>query len=90
MLPELLITAIVFINGIVIGSFLNVISNSLRIREFVLTRKIRIQRDTDEMTGLKNKGSLTREINEFLADNTTKKGLLFILSYPLDIRCPRS
>ena len=63
----------------VIGCFLNVIANSLRIREFVLTRRIRIQRDTDEMTGLRNKGSLTREINEFLADNSTEKGLLFVL-----------
>lgn len=63
----------------VVGSFLNVIANSLRIREFVLTRKIRIQKDTDEMTGLKNKGSLTREINEYLADSSTDKGLLFIL-----------
>ncbi len=63
----------------VIGCFLNVIANSLRIREFVLTRKIRIQRDTDEMTGLRNKGSLTREINAFLEDGATDKGLLFVL-----------
>ena len=63
----------------VVGSFLNIISNALRIREFVLTRQIRIQKDTDEMTGLRNKGSLTREINEYLADETTDKGLLLIL-----------
>lgn len=63
----------------VIGCILNVIANSLRIREFVLTRKIRIQRDTDEMTGLRNKGSLTKEINEFLEDKSTEKGLLFVL-----------
>ncbi len=63
----------------VIGCFLNVIANSLRIREFVLTRRIRTQRDTDEMTGLRNKGSLTREINEFLEDKSTDKGLLFVL-----------
>ena len=71
-----------FVNVIIftaVGSFLNVIANSLRIREFVLTRKIRIQRDMDEMTGLRNKGSLTREINEFLEDNATDKGLLFVL-----------
>ena len=35
----------------VVGCFLNVISNSLRIKEFVLTRQMRIQKDTDEMTG---------------------------------------
>lgn len=63
----------------VVGSFLNIIANSLRIREFVLTRQIRIQKDTDEMTGLRNKGSLTGEINEYLADSSTDKGLLFIL-----------
>ena len=71
-----LVNAVVFT---VIGCFLNVIANSLRIREFVLTRRIRIQRDTDEITGLKNKGSLTREINEFLENSSTEKGLLFVL-----------
>lgn len=63
----------------VVGSFLNIIANALRIREFVLTRQIRIQKDTDEMTGLRNKGSLTREINEYLADGAADKGLLFVL-----------
>ena len=63
----------------VIGCFLNVIANSIRIQEFVLTRKIKKQRDTDEMTGLCNKGSLTRGINAFLEDDSTDKGLLFIL-----------
>ena len=71
-----------FVNVIIftaVGSFLNVIANSLRIREFVLTRKIRIQRDMDEMTGLRNKSSLTREINRFLAGNSAEKGLFFVL-----------
>ncbi|MCR5663242.1 MAG: GGDEF domain-containing protein [Oscillospiraceae bacterium] len=63
----------------IVGSFLNIIANALRIREFVLTRQIRIQKDTDEMTGLRNKGSLTREINEYLADGAADKGLLFVL-----------
>ena len=63
----------------VVGSFLNVIANSLRIREFVLTRQIRIQKDTDEMTGLRNKSALTREINEYLSDGATGRGLLFML-----------
>lgn len=62
----------------IIGSFLNVIANSIRIKEFVLTREISVQRDTDEMTGLRNKASLTREINEFLADKSADKGLLFV------------
>ena len=52
----------------VIGIFLHIIANSLRIKEFVLTRKIRIQKDTDELTGLKNKSAITREINEYLTD----------------------
>ena len=63
----------------VVGMFLHIISNSLRIREFVLRRKIDIQKDTDEMTGLKNKGALTRAINEYLADEETDKGVLFML-----------
>ena len=63
----------------VIGSFLNVIANAIRIREFVLTREINIQKDTDELTGLRNKGSLTREINAFLAENGNGKGMMLIL-----------
>ena len=63
----------------IIGSFLNIIANSLRIKEFTLTRQIRVQKDTDEMTGLMNKGSLTREINQYLSDTSTNNGILFIL-----------
>ncbi len=63
----------------VVGIFLNVIANSLRIREFILTRKINIQKDTDDLTGLNNKGALTSEINQFLADKSTDKGLLFMM-----------
>lgn len=61
------------------GFFIHIISNSLRIREFVLTREINIQKDTDELTGLKNKSALTREINEFLSDKEKNKGILFVL-----------
>lgn len=61
------------------GFFIHVIMNSIRIKEFVLTRRINIQKDTDELTGLKNKGALTREINEYLADPKKSKGILFIL-----------
>ena len=63
----------------VVGIFLNVIANSIRIREFVLTRKINIQKDTDELTNLKNKGALTREINQFLADESAGGGILLML-----------
>jgi len=63
----------------VVGIFLNVIANSLRIREFVLTREINIQKDTDELTGLKNKGALTREINRFLEGGPKDKGVLYML-----------
>ncbi len=62
----------------VIGVFLHIISNSIRIREFVLTRKINIQKDTDELTGLKNKGAITREINEFLTDESGR-GIMLLL-----------
>ena len=63
----------------IIGIFLNIIANSIRIKEFVLTREINIQKDTDDLTGLKNKGALTREINEYLADVLGGKGLMFML-----------
>ena len=63
----------------IVGIFLNVIANSLRIKEFVLTRKINIQKDTDDLTGLKNKGAMTREINQFLTDSKADKGLLFVI-----------
>ena len=63
----------------VVGSFLNIISNSLRIKGFVLTKQIKIQKDTDEMTGLRNKGSLTRAIDKYLAEPSTNKGFLFIM-----------
>ena len=63
----------------VVGFFLHVIANSIRIKEFVLTKKINIQKDTDDLTGLKNKGALTREINEYLADESKEKGILFLL-----------
>ena len=63
----------------VVGIFFNVIANSIRIKEFVLTRKIKIQKDTDELTGLKNKGALTREINKYLQDKTNTKGIMFML-----------
>ena len=63
----------------IIGCFLNVVANSIRIKEFVLTKKIRIQKDTDAMTGLRNKAALTKEIDGFLADTETDKGLLLIM-----------
>ena len=63
----------------ILGIFIHVIVNSIRIREFVLTKKINIQKDMDEMTGLKNKGALTREINEFLSDKAKDKGVLILL-----------
>ena len=63
----------------IVGIFLNIIANALRIREFVLTREINIQKDTDELTGLKNKAALTRGINEFLADESKNRGIMLLL-----------
>lgn len=71
-----LINVIIFT---IVGIFLNIIASSLRIREFVLTREINIQKDTDELTGLKNKSALTKAINNFLTDSSTDKGILFVL-----------
>lgn len=63
----------------VIGFIIHVISNSIRIKEFVLTKKINIQKDTDGLTGLKNKSATTRAINEYLADKTKDKGIMYLL-----------
>ena len=71
-----LINVIIFT---IVGIFLNIGADAVRIREFVLTRKINIQKDTDELTGLKNKGALIREINEFLADKETDRGVMFMM-----------
>ena len=62
-----------------LGMIIHVISNSIRIKEFVLIRKINIQKDIDDMTGLMNKGCLSRHINEYLMDKSKNKGLLFFL-----------
>lgn len=61
------------------GIFLNIIANSVRIKEFILKREISIQKDTDELTGLKNKSALTREINMALADRSSDKGIMMLL-----------
>lgn len=71
-----LINVIIFT---IVGIILNIIANSVRIKEFVLTRKINIQKDTDELTGLMNKGALTREIKLALDDSSVNKGLLLVM-----------
>ena len=63
----------------VIGIFIHIIANSVRIKEFVLTRKINIQKDLDDLTGLQNKGSITRQINEYLNDESKDKGMMLLL-----------
>ena len=62
-----------------VSIFLHMLSNSIRIKQFVLAREITIQKDTDELTGLKNKGAMTREINGFLADGSKNKGIMLVL-----------
>ena len=71
-----------FINVIIfliVGTIINIIANSIRIKEFILTRKIAIQKDTDELTGLMNKGALIREIQAVLDDKAANKGILFVM-----------
>ena len=62
-----------------VGILIHVISNSIRIKEFMLIRVINMQKDIDELTGLKNKGALTREIGEFVERDNNNKGLFFVL-----------
>ena len=64
-----------------IGIFIHIIANSIRIKEFVLRRKINIQKDTDELTGLNNKAALTRHINDHLTDASKDKGILFMIDF---------
>ncbi len=63
----------------IIGIFIHIISNSLRIKEFVLIRKINIQKDIDDLTGLKNKAALTEGINDFIRSPNNNKGLFIVL-----------
>ena len=62
-----------------IAIFIHIIANSVRIKEFVLTRQINIQKDLDDLTGLQNKGSITRQINEYLNDKSKDKGIMILL-----------
>ena len=62
-----------------VGIMIHIIVNSFRIKEFVLIREINSQKDTDELTGLKNKAALTRMINQFFNETNNGKGLLFVL-----------
>ena len=62
-----------------VGIFIHVITNSVRIKEFMLIKVINMQKDTDELTGLKNKAALTREIGEFVESSDENKGLFFVL-----------
>lgn len=63
----------------VLGFVIHIISNSVRIREFVLARKLKIQKDIDDLTDLKNKGALTRAIDKVLANPEKEKGIFCIL-----------
>ncbi len=63
----------------ILGIFLNIIENSIRIKEFILSKKLRIQKDTDELTGINNKSGLTRKINKFIENGQSDKGILFLM-----------
>ena len=63
----------------VVGFFIHIITNSIRIKEFVLTRKINIQKDIDDLTGIMNKGALTHAINTFLNEEGKDQGIMFLL-----------
>ena len=62
-----------------VGILVHIMANSFRIKEFVLIRKINKQKDTDELTGIKNKAALTREINNFMKLGTNNKGILYVI-----------
>ncbi len=62
----------------VVGSMMNMYLSHLRTKEFILNQVIRTERDSDTLTGLLNKGSLTREIKKNLAKNSANGVLLFL------------
>ena len=61
------------------GILLHIVAVHVCIKEFALIRKINIQKDTDEMTGLMNKSALTHAIHEYLAKPTSEHGIIFLL-----------
>ena len=63
----------------VVGILVHIIANSIRIKEFVLSREIKIQKDTDDLTHLMNKGAITRSINDYLACDGKDKAIMFLL-----------
>ena len=63
-----------------IGIMIHIISSSYRIKEFGLIREINLQKYIDDLTGLKNKSCLTREINSYIERDTEfKQGIFFVL-----------
>ena len=68
----------IIIYGIV-GMVIHIVANAIRIKEFVLTRIINIQKDVDDLSGLMNRGALIRSINDYLLDNDCKQGIMILL-----------
>jgi len=69
------------VNTIIFGILSVVISciySSIRVKEFLLIKQIENERDTDGLTGLKNKDALMRNITEFVASRHNKGVFLAI------------
>ena len=62
-----------------VGILIHIMVNAFRIKEFVLIHRINEQKDTDELTGIKNKAALTREINNFMVLSSNNKGILYVI-----------
>lgn len=62
----------------IVGSMMNMYLSHMRTREFTLQQTIKTERDTDGLTGLLNKESLTREIKRSLIKNPTT-GILLLM-----------
>ena len=63
----------------VVSVFLNMFADAVRIKEFILKRRINIQKDMDDLTGLRNKGALTREITSYLSEPSAEKAIMFMM-----------
>lgn len=62
----------------VIGIVMNTVYNTLRVREFLLQKKIEEDRDTDLLTGLSNKNSLMHQINTIL-ESKSEPGIMLVI-----------
>lgn len=69
------------LNGLlflILGIIINCFYNALRVKEFLLQKKLEEERDTDSLTGLMNKSALMASVEEFIGAESSK-GVMIVL-----------